>query len=99
MLSELALHRREEALHHGVVVAIAPPAHAARDAARLEDGLVVFAGIRTALIGVVQQRSGGCRLSDKYSTASLLPPHPRHPRHPRHHLPLPLPQLPLNVLD
>src|SRR5260221_9032073 len=97
MLSELALHRREEALHHGVVVAIAPPAHAARDAARLEDGLVVFAGIRTALIGVVQQRSGGCRLSGKYSTALLLPPPPPPPPHPPHHPPLPLSPPPLHA--
>ena len=54
-LPQLALHRREEALHHRVVVAVALPAHAAHDALRFEDFLVVLARVRAALVGMMQQ--------------------------------------------
>ena len=54
-LAELALDRREKALHDGVVPAIPTPAHAADDAARLEDVLIVFARVRAALVGVMPQ--------------------------------------------
>lgn len=52
---ELCLHGREEALDHGIVVAVAAPAHTAGDPARREDGLVVLGRVGAASIGVVQQ--------------------------------------------
>jgi hypothetical protein len=56
---ELALDRREEAFHHGVVVAIAAPAHTAHDAAAGQEALVVLARVRAALIGMMQQADLG----------------------------------------
>src|SRR5687767_12984465 len=50
-----ALHRREPALHHGVVVAVPATAHGAHDAVLLESGAIVLAGIRAPLVGVMQQ--------------------------------------------
>jgi hypothetical protein len=52
---QLAFHRREEALHDGVVPAIASSAHAAHDARGRQARLVVLAGIRAPLVGVVQE--------------------------------------------
>jgi hypothetical protein len=40
-IPQLALHGEKKTLHHGVVVAIAPAAHAADDGTRLKDGLIV----------------------------------------------------------
>src|SRR6185369_3800726 len=54
-LSELELQRREPALHHGVVVALATPAHAAGDATSSQGLPVVLARIGAALVGVVKQ--------------------------------------------
>src|SRR5450759_5037943 len=54
VLAELALDRREEALHDGIVPTVATPAHAADDAARIEDVLIVRARVRAALVGVMQ---------------------------------------------
>src|SRR2546427_7871007 len=51
----LALHAREETLHHRVVVTIAATAHAAGDPVRLQDGLIILAGVRAALVGVMEQ--------------------------------------------
>jgi hypothetical protein len=45
--------------HFRVVVAVAAPAHAAGDAVDLEDGLVVFAGVRGFLIGVMEEADVG----------------------------------------
>ena len=45
VLAELALDRREEALHDGIVPTVAAPAHAADDAARLEDIVIVLARV------------------------------------------------------
>ena len=53
----------EPALDDGVVVAVAPSAHAPGHAMRLKETLVVFAGIRTALIGVMQEPAAGCDVS------------------------------------
>ena len=48
----------EPALHRGVVVAVAPAAHTAGDAAGLEHGLVVLARVGAALIRMMQQPGG-----------------------------------------
>jgi hypothetical protein len=45
-IGELALHGREEAFHHRVVVAVAASTHAARDAARIQQSLVILARVR-----------------------------------------------------
>ena len=55
VLAELALDRREEALHDGIVPTVAAPAHAADDAARLEDILIVLARVRAALVGMMEE--------------------------------------------
>src|ERR1700731_1274018 len=49
------LERREEALGHGVVVAVAGAAHARDQPAAREGGAVVVAGVRAASVGVMQQ--------------------------------------------
>ena len=54
-VGELGLQRREERLHHRVVVAIARPAHTARDALRGQAILVVLTGIRGSAIRVMEQ--------------------------------------------
>ena len=54
-VAQFALDRREEAFHHRVVVTIATAAHAAGDATRVQDRLIVLARVRTALVGVIQQ--------------------------------------------
>ena len=43
----------------GTVVAIAPATHAADDAARVEEVLVVLARVRAALVGVMQEPEVG----------------------------------------
>ncbi len=58
VFSEFVLDRGEPTLHHGVVVAIAPTTHAAGHPMHLEDPLVVLAGIRTSLVGVMQETRG-----------------------------------------
>ena len=55
VLAQFALDRREEALHHGVVVAVPASAHAARDAVGLEHVLIIFAGIRAPLVRMMEQ--------------------------------------------
>ena len=55
VLTLLAFHSREEAFHHRVVVTIPAPAHAAGDAMIGEDGLVILARVRAALVRVMQQ--------------------------------------------
>ena len=45
MLAEFTLDRRVEAFHHGIVVAIAPAAHATGDTVCVEHVLVVLARI------------------------------------------------------
>src|SRR5262245_1688781 len=59
-LAELRLERREPALHRGVVVAVALSGHAAGDTARLQRSSVVFAGVRAALVGMVEKAGVGC---------------------------------------
>ena len=59
MVHELALQCPEEALHAGVVPAIAFAAHAGRDAVRGEQLLVRPCGILTPAIGVMQESSFG----------------------------------------
>ena len=54
-IGELGLHGREAAFHHRVVVAVAAPTHAADDAVRREDDLIILARVRAALVGVVEQ--------------------------------------------
>src|SRR5580692_12057552 len=58
-LAQFSLHRREERFHHGVVVTIAAPAHAAHDAVCRELRLVILAGVRAALVGMMQQPAVG----------------------------------------
>src|SRR5712692_9679489 len=58
-LPKLALHRREEALHDRVVVAVAAPTHAARDAVLPEHCLIVLARVGASLVRVVQQAGIG----------------------------------------
>lgn len=53
--TSLALDRREPALHHGIVVAVAPPAHAARDTVAREARSVIFARVGTSLIRMMEQ--------------------------------------------
>ena len=55
VFAELALDRREEALHHRVVPAVASPAHAARDSVRFEQFSIIFARVGASLVGVMQQ--------------------------------------------
>jgi transposase InsO family protein len=59
VLTELALHRREEALHHCVVVAVPTTTHAACESSDFKGALIVLARVRAALIGVVQKASFG----------------------------------------
>jgi PAS domain-containing protein len=54
-IQEFPLQRREEALHHGVVVAVPASAHAADDPAGREQALVVGAGVLAAPIRVMQR--------------------------------------------
>src|SRR6516162_7329004 len=54
-LALFALHGREPALHDGVVVTIAATTHRAHDAVLLESCPVVFAGVRAALVGVMEK--------------------------------------------
>jgi hypothetical protein len=42
-IGEFAVERREERVHHDVVLAVAAAPHAAGDAARLEHGLAIRA--------------------------------------------------------
>lgn len=49
------LQRREEALHGGVVPAVAAPAHATDNAVVAQQALEVLAGVLAALVRVVQQ--------------------------------------------
>src|SRR5262245_18783437 len=58
-IPELALEGGDEALRHGVVVAIAFPAHAAGDGVCSQDCLVVLAGVGATLVRVVQQSHVG----------------------------------------
>ena len=54
-VGRLALDAREEALHHRVIVTIAPPAHAAGDAVCVQNGLIVLTGVRAALVGMMEE--------------------------------------------
>jgi hypothetical protein len=54
-LADLALERREEGFHHRVVVRVAAAGHAAGDAVRRQHPLVLLAGVRRALIGVMKE--------------------------------------------
>src|SRR2546427_11821560 len=56
---------REPALHRGVVVCVAPAAHAAGDAVCGEHALVVFARVWAALVGVVQESGLGAAASQR----------------------------------
>ena len=56
---ELVLHRGEPTLHDGIVIAVAPTAHAASDSMRLDDPLIVLARIRAPLVGVMQETRTG----------------------------------------
>src|SRR5215831_8651157 len=49
-VGELAFQRREEALHHRVVIAITTTAHAAPDPVLVEHRLVVLAGVGATLV-------------------------------------------------
>lgn len=53
-----SLQRGEEALHGGVVPAVAAPAHAADNAVVAQQALEVLAGVLAALVRVVQQLVG-----------------------------------------
>ena len=64
-LAELELQRREPALHHRVVVAVAAAAHAAGDAVRGERLSVVLARVGAALVGVMQQARVGAAPSQR----------------------------------
>jgi hypothetical protein len=54
-LALFALDGREPAFHHGVVVAITPTTHRTGDAVLLEPCPIILAGVRAALIGVMQE--------------------------------------------
>src|SRR5712692_7085546 len=58
-LPKFALHGREEALHHRVVVAVAATTHAAGDAVLPEYRLIVLARVGASLVGMVQQTGIG----------------------------------------
>ena len=53
--AELALHRREERFHDGVVVAVPAPTHAADNTAVGEEALIVLAGVRGEFNWSLQQ--------------------------------------------
>src|SRR5207245_11741702 len=53
--AELTLDRRDKRFHDRVVVTITAAAHAADDAARRHDALIVLARVRAALVPVMQQ--------------------------------------------
>ena len=71
VLPKLVLDRGEPALDDGVVVAVAPSAHAPGHAMRLKETLVVFAGIRTALVGVMQEPRGLLREGERVRFAFI----------------------------
>jgi hypothetical protein len=54
-VDEFGLERAEETLDHCIVQAVAPGAHAARDARLLERAAFVVARLLTAAIGAVDQ--------------------------------------------
>src|SRR6266851_3730552 len=55
VVDQLNLQRREEALGHGVVPAIAPATHTADDPVLRQHPLVVAAGVLTPAIRMMQQ--------------------------------------------
>src|SRR3569833_952678 len=57
VIAELELERREPALHRCVVEAVATATHAASYAVRRKCALLLVAGVRRALVGVLQQPS------------------------------------------
>ena len=57
-LEQLALQRSEEALGHGVVVAVADGAHRGQDASLLASKAEFNRGVLTALVGVVDDAVG-----------------------------------------
>ena len=63
VLPELGLHRREPALHDGVIVAVATPAHTPGHPVCGEHTLIVLAGIRAPLIGMMQEALRGTSTS------------------------------------
>jgi len=65
-----ALHRHREALHPRVAVAIAAPAQAARDPMAHESGVVILAGVRAALVGVMQPLGGGTSARQRHLQGS-----------------------------
>lgn len=54
-IRQFTLHRREETLHHRVVVAVAPATHAARDAVGRQPVLVVLTRVRGEFNRSLQQ--------------------------------------------
>ena len=50
-IGQLTLDRREEALHHGVIVAVTAATHATDDAPCAQNRLVVLARVGAALVG------------------------------------------------
>src|SRR5690606_21252784 len=53
-----SFQRGEETLHCCVVPAVAPLAHAAHNAGFHQEHLELFAGVLTALVGMMQNRTG-----------------------------------------
>jgi hypothetical protein len=58
IVPQLDLHRREEALRHGIVQAVSAPAHAADDTVGRQRVPVVGAGLLATLIRVMEQALG-----------------------------------------
>ena len=65
-IGELRLHGREEALHHRIVVAVAAAAHATDDAVLSEEDLIIFARVRAALLGVMEQTDLGTSTLERH---------------------------------
>jgi len=54
-MNQFAFHGAPEAFHHGVVVAVAAPAHAWNDARQCQPLPITFAGILDAPVGMMHQ--------------------------------------------
>jgi hypothetical protein len=65
-LHEFAFEAAPEAFHGGVVIAVAPAAHAGNDPGQRQPLAIVAAGILDALVGVMEQLTGRAALRERH---------------------------------